>query len=35
MKSPENVKIGWEMVVKDTEQSGEFGDLKRNDRKIC
>ena len=33
MKSPENLKIGKEMVVKDTEKSGEFEDSKGNDCK--
>ena len=29
----EKLKIGEDMIVKDTEESGEFEDLKRNDYK--
>ena len=30
LKRPENLKIGEEMIVKDIEKSGEFGELGRH-----
>ena len=32
-ENPENLRIGKEMIVRDTEKSGEFKDLRRNDYK--